>query len=178
MGIYDRDYGRPEGHQPQYSMGGGFKGLPPVVKWLLIINFSVFMVNSLVFPDLVPEDPNVRFTIIDQYFSVLPASTGMALQIWRVVTYQFLHGGVMHLAFNMIVLYFMGPFVERAWGSKAFLKYYLICGAAGGVVYTLLARLGILGIGTMVGASGGIYGLIMAVTLLTVLVDLWLPKRS
>lgn len=166
MGIYDRDYGRPNPYQQQYSMGGGFRGLPPVVKWLLIINFVIFVAGALLFKDLTPENPGMRITILDEYFSVFPVSIGYSLQIWRLVTYQFLHGGVMHLAFNMIVLYFMGPFVERAWGSRAFIKYYLICGAAGGVVYTVLARLGVLGIGPMVGASGAIYGLMAAMVIM------------
>jgi len=83
-----------------------------------------------------------------------------------IFTYQFLHGDVMHLVFNLLVLYFMGPFLERTWGSKAFLKFYLICGAAGGVVYTVLALFGILPAGSMVGASGAIYGVMAALAIL------------
>ena len=165
MGIYDRDYARPYQDQ-HYSMGSGFKGMPPVVKWLLIINFAVFMMSYLVFPDLIPENPGIRFTALDQYFSVFPISLGEALQPWRVITYQFLHGDVMHLAFNLLVLYFMGPFVERSFGSRTFLKFYLICGAAGGVVYTLLVLLRILPAGIMVGASGGIYGVMAALAIM------------
>ena len=55
MGIYDRDYARPYQDQ-HHSMGSGFKGMPPVVKWLLIINFAVFMISFLAFPDLIPEN--------------------------------------------------------------------------------------------------------------------------
>ena len=157
MGIYDRDYGRPEGHQPQYSMGAGFRGLPPVVKWLLISNFAIFLLVNLI-PAL--------GEYIYRYGSVLPVTLGYALQPWRVITYQFLHGGVMHLVFNLVVLYFMGPFIERAWGSKAFLKYYLVCGAAGGVVYILMVLVHILPAGQMVGASGGIYGLMAAMVIM------------
>jgi membrane associated rhomboid family serine protease len=156
MGIYDRDYVRP--HQEQhYSMGGGIKGIPPVVKWLLIINFAVFLIANLV-PDI--------GKYIYYYGSVLPESFVNMIQIWRVITYQFLHGSVMHLAFNLLVLYFMGPFVERAWGSRVFLKFYLICGAAGGIVYTFLALLHILPVGVMVGASGAIYGLMAALAVM------------
>ena len=168
MGIYDRDYARPEGYGQQYSMGGGFRGIPPVVKWLLIINFVVFIVGALVFPASPQNDPRgiIPMTLLERFFSVYPATTGMALQIWRVITYQFLHAGVFHLVFNLMVLYFMGPFIERAWGSKVFLKFYLICGAAGGIVYTLLARFGILEIGPMVGASGAIYGVVAAIAVM------------
>ncbi|MHC5182239.1 MAG: rhomboid family intramembrane serine protease [Planctomycetota bacterium] len=163
MGIYDRDYARPYQDQ-HYSMGSGFKGMPPVVKWLLIINFAIYIAERLLFEPLFVEDPD--FTRLDLYFSVLPITRLMAIQLWRVITYQFLHGSPMHLAFNLLVLYFMGPFVERSWGSKAFLKFFLICGAAGGIVYTILAQLRILPGGSMVGASGGIYGLMMALAIM------------
>lgn len=165
MGIYDRDYARP--HQEQYhSMGSGFRGISPVVKWLLIINFTIFIADALLFKDLAPEAPNTRFTVLDEYFSVLPISIPYALQIWRVITYQFLHGSVMHLAFNLLVLYFMGPFVERSFGSRTFLKFYLICGAAGGILYTVLALLIPSMAGSMVGASGAIYGVMAAVAIM------------
>ncbi|MHC4551942.1 MAG: rhomboid family intramembrane serine protease [Planctomycetota bacterium] len=157
MGIYDRDYGRPNPYQQQYSIGGGFKSIPPVVKWLLISNFAIFLLVNLV-----PALGNIIYGL----GAVFPESVGNALQIWRVITYQFLHGGVMHLAFNMIVLYFMGPFIERAWGSRGFLKYYLICGAAGGIVYTVLVLVNVLKLGIMVGASGGIYGLMAAMVIM------------
>jgi len=158
MGIYDRDYGRPQ-QQQYYAMGSGVRGIPPVVKWLLIINFAIY-----IFVKLVPA--------IGQHIYelgvVFPHSLKNTIQLWRLVSYQFLHDPehIWHLIFNMIVLYFMGPFIERSFGSRAFLKFYLICGAAGGVVYTLLARFGVLGIGPMVGASGAIYGVMAAVAIM------------
>ena len=152
MGIYDRDYARPYQDQ-HYSMGSGFKGMPPVVKWLLITNFAVFIFSMLV--------PNIG-NYIYKFGAVDTSQSTNTLQVWRVISYQFLHGDVMHLAFNLLVLYFMGPFVERSFGSRTFLKFYLICGAAGGIVYTLLVLLRILPAGIMVGASGGIYGVMAA----------------
>ena len=158
MGIYDRDYARPYQEQ-HYSMGSGFKGMPPVVKWLLIINFAVY-----IFVKLVPAVGQYVY----EFGVVYPYSFSNIIQVWRLVTYQFLHdpGHIWHLVFNMIVLYFMGPFVERSFGSRAFLKFYLVCGAAGGIIYTLLASVGILGIGPMVGASGAIYGVMAAVAIM------------
>ncbi|MDH4202147.1 MAG: rhomboid family intramembrane serine protease [Phycisphaerae bacterium] len=158
MGIYDRDYVRPE-HEQHYAMGGGVRGIPPVVKWLLIINLTVYIIAKLV-PDL--------GNYIYYYGSVLPESFFKMLQIWRLVTYQFLHdpSNIFHIVFNMMVLYFMGPFVERAWGSRAFLKFYLIAGAAGGVVYTFLVLLRILPAGIMMGASGAIYGVVAAIAVM------------
>ena len=158
MGIYDRDYVRP--HQEQYySVGGGIKGIPPVVKWLLIINFSVYIIAMLI-PDL--------GNFLYDYGTVWPESFPKMVQVWRLITYQFLHdpSNIFHIVFNMMVLYFMGPFVERAWGSRAFLKFYLIAGAAGGVVYSLFVLLHILSAGMMLGASGAIYGVIAAVAVM------------
>jgi membrane associated rhomboid family serine protease len=158
MGIYDRDYVRPE-HEQHYSMGGGFRGIPPVVKWLLIINFSVYIIAKLI--------PGLG-NYIYYYCSVLPESFPKMIQVWRLVTYQFLHdpSNIFHIVFNMLVLYFMGPFVERTWGSRAFLKFYLIAGAAGGVVYTFLVLIGILPAGMMMGASGAIYGVVAAIAVM------------
>ena len=158
MGIYDRDYARPYQEQ-HYSMGSGFKGMPPVVKWLLIINFAVY-----IFVKLVPAVGQYVY----EFGVVYPYSFINIIQVWRLVTYQFLHdpGHIWHLVFNMIVLYFMGPFVERSFGSRAFLKFYLVCGAAGGVVYTLFVLLRILPAGVMVGASGGIYGVMAALAIM------------
>lgn len=158
MGIYDRDYVRPE-HEQHYAMGGGFRGIPPVVKWLLIINFAIYIIAKLI-PDLGNS--------IYNYGSVFPESFFNMIQVWRLLTYQFLHDPtrIWHLVFNMLVLYFMGPFVERAWGSKPFLRFYLISGAAGGVVYTLLVILRVLPVGCMMGASGAIYGVVAAVAVM------------
>lgn len=158
MGIYDRDYVRPE-HGQHYAMGGGFRGIPPVVKWLLIINFAVYIIAKLV--------PNLG-NYIYYYGAVLPESFLNMIELWRLVTYQFLHSpsDIFHIVFNMMVLYFMGPFVERTWGARAFLKFYLIAGAAGGVVYTLLVLLRVLPAGIMVGASGAIYGVVAAIAVM------------
>jgi len=156
MGIYDRDYGRPQSQQ-YYAMGSGIRGITPVVKWLLIINFAVYLAANLI--------PSIG-EYLYYYGSVFPKTFTNSIQLWRIVSYQFLHGGMMHLVFNLLVLYFMGPFVERSIGSRAFLKFYLICGAAGGGVYTFLVLLHILPAGVMVGASGGIYGVMAALAIM------------
>ena len=156
MGIYDRDYGRPQ-QQQYHAMGSGVRGIPPVVKWLLIINFAIYLTANLI--------PSIG-EYLYYYGSVFPKTFANSIQPWRIISYQFLHGGMTHLVFNLLVLYFMGPFVERSFGSRAFLKFYLVCGAAGGVVYTLLVLLHILPAGVMVGASGGIYGVMAALAIM------------
>ncbi len=162
MGLYDRQYTQ-DGYQGGFrnapQMRIGFPSLTPMVKWLLIINAVVFFVHLIVRTQYPPyRDP------ITLWFSVFPYSTLSKLSVWRLVTYQFLHDGPFHIFMNMLGLYFLGPTLERHWSGKRFLGFYLGCGVAGGVFYTLLV--GWLGVGPMVGASGAILGLLAACAIL------------
>ncbi len=131
----------------------------PAVKWLLIINIGVFLMDSLFFGRLLNKDGDNFFLL---YGSVFPETLGRTLQIWRLITYQFLHADVMHLLMNMIVLYFFGSMLERHFGSRRFLIFYLVCGMTGGIVYPVLVGIGLLPAAPMVGASGAIFGVIVA----------------
>ncbi|MBN2514343.1 MAG: rhomboid family intramembrane serine protease [Sedimentisphaerales bacterium] len=157
MGIYDRDYQKETTGKGEYfGTGGLFSNVPPVTRYLLIINILVFVVMFL-------------FGLgryFYEYLSVYPVNYVNILQVWRLLTYQFLHADILHILFNMMMLYFLGPMLESAWGSRTYLRFYLISGAAGGVVYTLLVLARVLGAGTMVGASGAIYGLMAAAAIL------------
>ena len=137
-------------------MGGGFGGLGPVVKWLLIINFVVFILT------LSRSLGSFLFT----WGAVFPVNYTMMLEVWRLITYQFLHWNAFHFLFNMIVLFFFGPILENLWGSRTFLRFYLISGAVGGVVYTVLVLLHVLPAGPMAGASGALNAILMAVAIL------------
>lgn len=153
MGIYDREYNR-----DSYGGGGaGFKlSMPPVtpvVMYLLIANLAIFLISALI-----PAIGN----LLNGLFSVYPVNFVKSIQVWRFVTYQFLHAGISHILINMLVLYFFGPMLEKQWGSKKFITFYLMCGATGGVLYTLLVAANILPAGILVGASGAIYGLLAA----------------
>lgn len=79
---------------------------------------------------------------------------------WTVITYMFVHAGFLHLFFNLLIVYFFGPPLEDRWGSPEFIKYFLICGA-GAVLVSF-----IFGEGTVIGASGAAYGLLLAFALL------------
>lgn len=158
MGLYDRDYTR-EGFQSRFrhapQMRIGFPQITPMVKWLLIINVVVYFAQILGGSRLLIE-----------WFSVFPVSLLVTLQLWRFVTYQFLHGGVWHLLFNMLGLFFLGPTLERHWGSKKFLVFYLVCGVAGGLFYPLLVAFDFLPVVPMIGASGSILGMLAACAIL------------
>jgi membrane associated rhomboid family serine protease len=161
MGIYDRDYHRSD-YEEQTShpqMRFRFPQLTPVVKRLLIINVSVFLVCIIIKP---------LGDLIYGWFSVDATSIGRSLQLWRLIGYQFLHdpNNIMHLLWNMLGLYFLGPTLERFWHSKKFLYFYLICGMAAGVFYLLLANFGMVQVGVLVGASGAILGMLAACAIL------------
>ena len=162
MGLYDRDYTQADyesgpGHAPHARIS--MPKITPVVKWLLIINVVVFLFTFL-FP------PLKKF--IFDWFSVYPATLGTSLQLWRLVTYQFLHSvsGFGHIFWNMLFLYFFGTMLEPFWGSRKFLTFYLVCGAIGGLLYPFLVLVGWLEVAYLVGASGAILGVLTAVAIL------------
>jgi len=156
MGLYDRDYTQEDyKSQFRYSPQMSMPRITSVVKWLLIINIAVFIPSVL-------SNKIDNFTL--KWFSVWPISVGTSLQLWRVITYQFMHStnDFSHIFFNMLVLFFFGPMLEGIWGSRKFLLFYLLCGAAGGVLYPMLVVSGVLEPYRLVGASGAILGMIAA----------------
>ena len=152
MGIYDRDYSREQYDGPRRQIQFAMPVITPVVKWLLIINVAIFIIDFML-------DPQKKFFV--PHFSVFPAGW-QSLQVWRLLTYQFLHEGFGHIFGNMLCLFFFGPILERHWGSKKFLKFYLICGTAGGIFYTLLVTTSLMKLGFLLGASGAIFGILAA----------------
>jgi membrane associated rhomboid family serine protease len=84
---------------------------------------------------------------------------------WQVLTYGFLHGGLTHLFFNMFALWMFGPALEGTWGSKRFMQYYLVCVIGAGLVQLVVATMAV-NSGSppypTVGASGGIFGVLLA----------------
>jgi membrane associated rhomboid family serine protease len=127
------------------SFGGG--GVTPAVKFLLITNTAVFLIQSLV------DD---RITLI---FGLVPRLVWDDFYIWQLFTYQFLHGGLFHLLFNMLALWMFGCDLERRWGSAFFLKYFFVSAVGGGILNTLVMPNQI---APSIGASGGIYGILLA----------------
>jgi rhomboid family protein len=167
MGLYDRDYTQSGSRQQHYGapqMRFNMPRITPVVKWLLITNIGIHLLQAIIFSEQMKSQ--VALTPLETIFSVYPLSIGKALQVWRLVTYQFLHGTGLHIFGNMLGLFFLGPTLERHWGSKRFLIFYLACGVAGGLSYTFLVGLGVLAAGPMVGASGAILGMLAACAIL------------
>ncbi|MCB1192789.1 MAG: rhomboid family intramembrane serine protease [Leptospiraceae bacterium] len=131
-------------------------GLTPVIKNLIIINSIVFLIQTLV---TVFKGPD--FT---GYFSLHTYSMSF-FSIYQFLTYAFLHGGILHILLNMLFLYMFGAELENLWGKNRFLAFYLFtCVFAG--IFTWVVHNTIMDpIPPVVGASGGIYGLLIAYAL-------------
>jgi len=161
MGLYDRPYWRDDGESGRGRFGQLTVGLPkpaPAVKFLLIANLVVFVIQLIIGRFVKPD-------LVERLFG---ASVEGWWQLWRYVTFQFLHSwGIWHIALNMLGLYLLGSPLERHWGTRRFLEFYLSCGAVAGVVYVVLAALLRLDPRIpLIGASGGVFGILLACAVL------------
>jgi membrane associated rhomboid family serine protease len=138
-----------------YSFGPG--PLTPAIKILVIANVAVFLADWLI--------TRTSGIPLSSFFGLRPRAVIEGLQVWQLGTYLFLHGGVWHLLFNMLALWMFGVELERTWGSKLFAKYYAITGVGAGVC-VVIAGLTPFGaesyVVPTVGASGAIYGVLLA----------------
>lgn len=98
--------------------------ITPVTKWIIIINVVVFLLTYLLLPNLMYH--------LAAYFPLSPS-----FKIWQVVTHMFVHGGWMHLFFNMFTLYSFGPVLEKVLGDRKYLSFYLVCGLGSFLLYNL-----------------------------------------
>ncbi|MDH3519360.1 MAG: rhomboid family intramembrane serine protease [Myxococcales bacterium] len=146
------------------GLGFGPPVTPPIIKQLLIANALVFA------GQLLTTGSNLSLTAL---FSVQPYLVWQQGWIWQPFTYMWLHGGLAHILMNLFVLWMFGTQLAMVWGPKRFLRYYLVCGAGAGLIIAtapyLLVGLGIaseisLHIPTL-GASGAIYGVLLAYSL-------------
>ncbi len=131
--------------------------LTRAVKGLVIACFAAFFIQQT-------ADQFFGGNILS-WFGLIPAGVIIDHRFWQVFTYAFLHGDVMHLFLNMVMLVFIGSELEALWGIGPFLRYYFFCSISAGVLYLLMQVFvwGGEGLHTpMVGASGAIYGLLMA----------------
>jgi membrane associated rhomboid family serine protease len=126
-----------------------FDQLTPGVKGLLIANVGVFFLQMIVPGKLV------------ELFALTPSLVIHKFWIWQVFTYAFLHGSFWHIFFNMFALWMFASHIEAMWGTRKFLTYYVAC-VLGAALTQFIAAPNQL----MLGASGGIYGLLIAFGLL------------
>jgi membrane associated rhomboid family serine protease len=124
--------------------------LPPITQGIILANVLAFLLEPTLGSDLT------------SVFALWPL--GPQFQLWQILTYAFLHGNLMHISFNMLAVYMFGSEMERVWGGRRYLTYYLVC-----VVSAALAQLGVSSAtGTYyptIGASGAVFGLLLAFSL-------------
>jgi membrane associated rhomboid family serine protease len=128
----------------------GPAGLTKTVKWLLLVNVGVFVLQYIAGGTLV------------QIFGLTPVLVKSGY-IWQLFTYMFLHGGIWHILFNLFALWMFGCEIERVWGAKEFLRYYFICGVGAGIFNFLLSLNSTI---PTIGASGAIFGILVAYALM------------
>jgi len=200
VGIYDRDYYR---NQPRG--GFGVFAMWSVTTWLIALNLLVFFADGFArsaqvrraMDDLERDAVRLDQDQLDRreeayyrrsmamamghgpiteaaYFSV--AKAVYRGQVWRALTFQFLHASPTHLAMNMIGLFLFGQIVEGQFGARRYLAFYLLCGCAGAVAYVVLWACGIL-IGDaavpMVGASAGVFGVMLGAAQIAPEMEVW-----
>lgn len=132
-----------------------FPRIPPVTRYLLIANVAVFLAQKA-FGD-------------DAFASLMLWPWGGGFMPWQLLSYAFLHGSFNHIFFNLMALWMFGAPIEQVWGAKRFLTYFIVCAVGAGLLQ--------LGIGSAtvamggaayptLGASGGIFGLLLAYAML------------
>ena len=138
-----------------------FSNLPPITKALLIANGLVFLLQLMV--GAAALAPLMLWPL----GSGNDGAGGMGFMPWQLLTYGFLHdpSGFAHLIFNMLALLMFGAPLEYVWGNRRFLTYYLTCVAGAGLCQLLVGSYAVMQGGDAyptIGASGGVFGLLLA----------------
>jgi membrane associated rhomboid family serine protease len=140
-----------------YSFGPG--GITPAIKLLIAANVTLFVVGWFV-------------EMLPLWLGMQPSAVVGSGQLWRLVTYMFLHSqqGFFHILFNMLALWMFGVELERMWGTRFFVKYYFVCGVGAALTTTILSFMPLAAFTPLwqsltVGASGAIYGILLAYAL-------------
>lgn len=147
-----------------FVMTRQFHNALPVVVILLTLNCTAFLLLML---SPVPVLENFALWPIAPSGQMHFDAHSPRFQLWQLVSYSFLHGGLVHILINMYVLWMFGTRIELAWGSKAFAIYYFVCVIGAGLVQLIVSSMSA-NTGTIyptVGASGGVFGLLLAFAL-------------
>lgn len=145
--------------------GRGFSLFPAGIKFLLTANVAIFLLQMFFGQLHFGASGNLE-EWITRYLALWPFTVidgiGTLFRPWQLVTYMFLHGGFMHILFNMLALWMFGIEVENTWGTKKFLIYYGLCGLGGAAAHLIMSGFFNLPSAPLVGASGAIFGVLVA----------------
>lgn len=123
-------------------------GLTPAVRWILILNVAVFFLEQTI---VASSDMNRLFA-----FSMSDVMRG---RWWTFVTYAFVHGGLLHIAMNMLAVWQFGPRVEQLYGTARFVRFYLFCALGAALLHAIIPGSSSAG---LIGASGAVFGIMYA----------------
>ena len=141
-----------------------------VVRWLIGLCLVLYACNKIFTAQVPAPDGGTQAVGLLSALGNFNVPQGInGLQFWRLFTYQFLHGNLVHLGMNMMALYVFGPLIEKWWGPKRFLAFYLLCGACGAWLMAMFAFNPDIINGEkawLVGASGSIFGVLVASAML------------
>lgn len=138
--------------------------ITPGVKLIVLACSAVFFLQTLI--ELL-IDPRTYYHYVIQVFGLIPSAVTHGLRIWQPFTYMFLHGGLLHILLNMLMLWMFGRELELVWGKRRFLNYFFLCGAGAGIIEVIVKTLPVFfgkppsDIPT-IGASGAIFGILIA----------------
>ena len=147
-------------------MNFGFPPFTRAVKMLVYANLAVFIGFMLI--GVVNRDVA---SLLEAWLALVPSAVvhgypGFPIPaIWQIVTYSFIHGGILHILFNMLSLWMFGATLEQDWGKQRFLEFYFFCVIGAALTTIVMSYTGLLGMSpttATLGASGGIYGLLVA----------------
>jgi membrane associated rhomboid family serine protease len=125
--------------------------ITPLVRTLIIINVVVFLLQNF-----------ASQFYLTEYLSLWPLGTPY-FEPYQFFSYMFAHGGFGHIFFNMLAFASFAPILEQYWGEKKFLFFYLATGIGAGIIYGVVNYFFFPGqVGPMLGASGALYGILMA----------------
>lgn len=146
--------------QSGYGGGGFLSMIPPVIRYILFINFAVFILQYFVIENIYIGNTPISAYFFN-YFALQTNNFSFSFAQdsfwpWQLLTFQFMHGGFWHIFFNMFAIWMFGMELEHEWGSRRFLLYYLLTGIGAGLVQLAIAS------GPTIGASGGVFGVLLA----------------
>lgn len=147
---------------------------PAGTKWLLIITSAISVLYLVL--------QNLQGSSFLDHFVLVPALVLQSFAIWQVVTYLFLHGGPMHLLWNMLALWMFGAELERTWGTPRFLRFYFACGVIAGLTVVVASIIFHGENSPTIGASGAILGILVGYGVMfpdrTLLFGFLIPLKS
>jgi membrane associated rhomboid family serine protease len=134
--------------------------IPPTIQALIIINVVVYLLQLATGDTLV-----IPFALWSSTGGGGPPGAPFEappFELWQPITYSFLHGSTTHLFFNMLALWMFGSDIERVWGPRRFLTYYFVCVVTAAAAQLLVAQMTVGPDYPTIGASGGVYGVLLA----------------